>query len=221
MDDNPNIITEIYRRLLACFGPQHWWPGETPFEVMVGAILTQSASWHNVEIAIESLKQAEVLSPGALREISLGELGRLIHSSGYYNAKSKKLKALVEWLEKYRDDLEKAFAGKLDDKRHELLDIHGIGPETADSILLYAAGKPVFVIDAYTRRIIERIGIAPQQNSYDAYQRLFTSNLEQGARLFNEYHALLVRLGKDVCRKRPLCSNCCLKDVCECGLDRR
>ncbi|MFA5240598.1 MAG: endonuclease [Phycisphaerae bacterium] len=207
-------VTDIYQRLFACFGPQNWWPGETPFEVMVGAILTQSASWHNVEIAITSLKQAGVLSPKTLREISPEELGRLIHSSGYYNAKAKKLKALVEWLGQYEDDPDKAFAGKLDDKRRELLNIHGIGPETADSILLYAAGKPVFVIDAYTRRITERIDIAPQRDTYEAYQRLFMSNLEPDAPLFNEYHALLVKLGKDVCRKKPLCPACCLKEVC-------
>jgi endonuclease-3 related protein len=184
---------------------------------MVGDILTQSASWYNVEIAIESLKKKEMLSPRALREIPPDELGRLIHSSGYYNAKAKKLKALVEWLGEYGDGLETAFAGKLDDKRDELLSIHGIGPETADSILLHAAGKPSFVTDAYTKRIIERIGIAPQQNSYDAYQRLFTSNLEQKTQLFNEYHALLVRPGKDVCRKKPLCSICCLREICAYG----
>ena len=188
-----------------------------PFEIMVGAILTQSASWHNVELAIESLKQAGNLSPKALRQIPMADLAGHIHSSGYYNAKAKKLKAMVKWLGGYEDDLERAFAGELDDKRNELLGIHGIGPETADSILLYAGGKPVFVIDAYTRRITERIGIAPQKDSYDAFQRLFTSNLEQDAQLFNEYHALLVKLGKDVCRKKPLCPVCCLKEMCSYG----
>ena len=212
-----NIIVDIFRRLLACFGPQHWWPGDTPFEVMVGAILTQSASWHNVELAIESLKQAGNLSPKALRQIPMADLAGHIHSSGYYNAKAKKLKAMVTWLGGYEDDLGRAFAGELYDKRNELLDIHGVGPETADSILLYAGGKPVFVIDAYTRRITERIGIAPQKDSYDAFQRLFTSNLEQDAWLFNEYHALLVKLGKDVCRKKPLCHICGLKEMCSYG----
>ena len=215
------ILADIYHRLFACFGPQHWWPGDTPFEVIVGAILTQSASWHNVEIAINSLKQEKKLTPRALREISLDELGKLIHSSGYYNAKAKKLKALAEWLGKYGDDLNKAFAGEIRKKREELLAIHGVGPETADSILLYAAGKAVFVIDAYTKRIIERVGIAPQQNSYDAYQRFFTSNLEQDARLFNEYHALLVKLGKDVCRKKALCPVCCLQEICNYSQERR
>jgi endonuclease III related protein len=212
-----NSISEIYRRLFACFGPQRWWPGETPFEVMVGAILTQSASWHNVEMAIGNLKRTDALSPKALREIPMDELARLIHSSGYYNAKTKKLKAMAEWLGKYGDNLDKAFADNLDHKREELLAIHGIGLETADSILLYASEKPFFVIDAYTRRIIERFGIAPDKDSYDAYQKLFMSNLEQDARLFNEYHALLVKLGKDVCRKKPLCPVCCLKDICVWG----
>jgi len=209
-----DIIADIFRRLFAWHGPQHWWPGDTPFEIMVGAILTQSASWHNVEVAIDSLKQAGVLSPKALRDTSLADLAGHIYSSGYYNAKAKKLKALVEWLGGYTDSLERAFDGQLDDKRDELLGIHGIGPETADSILLYTARKPVFVIDAYTRRIAERIGIAPQRDTYDSYQMLFMSNLEQDARLFNEYHALLVRLGKDVCRKKPLCPVCCVKEIC-------
>jgi endonuclease-3 related protein len=121
---------------------------------------------------------------------------------------------MAEWLGKYGDNLEAAFGGNLGDKRAELLAVHGIGPETADSILLYAAGKPVFVIDAYTRRIMERFGITPLADSYDAYQRLFMSNLETDTALFNEYHALLVKLGKDVCRKKPLCRDCCLREIC-------
>jgi endonuclease-3 related protein len=181
---------------------------------MVGAILTQSASWHNVELAIAGLKKAGKLSPSCLRETPPGELAGYIHSSGYYNAKAKKLKALAEWLGSYDDDLRKAFAGDTDDKRRELLSIHGVGPETADSILLYAADKPVFVIDAYTRQIIGRIGIAPSEDTYDAYQRLFTSNLEPAVPYYNEYHALLVKLGKEICRKRPLCGICCVREVC-------
>jgi endonuclease-3 related protein len=215
--DTRERLSGIFRRLSECFGPQFWWPGESPFEVMIGAILTQSASWHNVEMAITSLKKAAMLSPPALREMPPGELARYIHSSGYYNAKAKKLKALADWLGIYGDDLHKAFAGGLDEKRRELLGIHGIGPETADSILLYAAGKPVFVIDAYTRRIIDRVGIAPAENSYSAYQRLFTSNLEARSAYFNEYHALLVKLGKDVCRKKPLHGGCCIRQLCDLG----
>jgi endonuclease III related protein len=216
-DARKKTIEEIYRLLCACFGPQHWWPGETPFEVMVGAILTQSASWRNVEIAINSLKEAGAMSPQALRDIDVNELAKLVHSSGYYNAKARKLKALAEWLGSYGDNLGRAFSGELAAKREELLVVYGVGEETADSILLYAADKPVLVIDAYTRRIVERIGIAPQKDNYEAYQRLFMSNLKQDVRVFNEYHALLVRLGKDICRKTPLCAGCCLNKICAYG----
>lgn len=215
--DNRERLTAVYGRLLDCFGPQHWWPGETPFEVMAGAILTQSASWHNVELAITSLRKAGKLSPSGLRDTPFDELAKYVRSSGYYNAKAKKLKELAIWLGGYGDDLRKAFEGDLNEKRHELLGIHGVGPQTADSILLYAAAKPVFVIDAYTRRIIDRIGMAPLEDTYDAFQRLFTSNLEAGAAYFNEYHALLVKLGKDVCRKKPLCPVCCVRRLCDYG----
>ena len=144
---------EIYRRLFELYGPQHWWPGESPFEVMVGAILTQSTAWQNVEKAIANLKNAGAMSPMALHNIPTDELAQLIHPSGYYNAKALKLQALVRWLgESCGDDLDKLFALDTNTLRHQLLDIHGIGPETADSILLYAANKPVFVIDTYTRR---------------------------------------------------------------------
>ena len=213
-----DILPAIYGGLLKCFGPQHWWPGESPFEVMVGAILTQSASWHNVELAIAALKKAGKLSPSGLRGTPTSELAALVHSSGYYNAKAKKLKALAEWLGSYDDDMARAFAGELESKRREILGIHGVGPETADSILLYAADKPVFVIDAYTRRIIERIGIAPSADTYDAYQRLFTSNLEPLVPYYNEYHALLVKLGKETCRKRPMCGICCVRELCGYGM---
>jgi len=187
---------------------------------MVGAILTQSAAWSNVERAIASLKTAGALSPLAVRQMPLKELARLIHSSGYYNAKAIKLKALADWLGEYfGDDLDELFAGDTDYLRKQLLSVHGIGEETADSILLYAANKPVFVIDAYTRRIISRLGLAPAGDGYGAYQRLFTRNLAADIALFNEYHALLVCLGKHVCRKRPLCHECCLKDICRFVLD--
>ena len=201
-----------------CYGPQHWWPAEEPFEVMVGAILTQSAAWLNVEKAIDSLKSARVLSPEALRRLSLPEIATLIRPCGYYNAKARKLKSLVHWLgEYYQDNLSKLFANSTDQLRQQLLAIYGIGQETADSIILYAADKPIFVIDAYTRRIINRIGLAPDSNSYTACQALFMDNLPADARLFNEYHALLVCLGKNVCRNRPLCQQCCLQDICHSG----
>ncbi|MBM2824603.1 MAG: endonuclease [Dehalococcoidales bacterium] len=221
--DNTSVaekLQDIYHRLMVCYGHQQWWPAESPFEVMVGAILTQSAAWRNVEKAIANLKSAGALTPGALRQLSLSELAALVHPCGYYNAKARKLKSLVDWLgESYSDDLGRLFAGDIAQLRRELLAVHGIGPETADSIILYAANKPSFVIDAYTRRIIERIGLAPDGDSYAAYQFLFMNNLPADTGLFNEYHALLVRLGKDVCRKQPLCRQCCLAGLCQFMLD--
>ncbi len=182
---------------------------------MVGAILTQSAAWVNVEKAIANLKAARALSPAALRQLSLSELAALIRPCGYYHAKALKLKALVNWLgEHYEDNLDRLFAEDMSALRQQLLAIHGIGQETADSIILYAANQPIFVIDAYTRRIMSRIGLAPEGDSYSACQALFTDNLPADAQLFNEYHALLVSLAKEVCRKRPLCRKCCLNDIC-------
>ena len=184
--------------------------------MITGAILTQSAAWINVEKAIDSLKAAGALSPKALRQLSHPEIARLIRSSGYYNAKARKLRSFVDWLgEHYDDDLDRLFANDSEHLRQKLLSIYGIGEETADSIILYAANKPVFVIDAYTRRIVNRIGIVPDGNSYIAYQSLFTENLPADTRLFNEYHALLVCLAKNACRPRPLCEQCCLKDICQ------
>ena len=210
------LLLEIYSRLFQRYGPQYWWPGNSPFEVMVGAILTQSAAWRNVEKAIINLKTAGVMSPAALRDIPTPELAQLIHPSGYYNAKALKLKALVRWLSaSCGDNLHKLFALDTLELRQQLLAVHGIGPETADSILLYAADKPVFVVDAYTRRILNRLDLKPENDTYDAWQTLFMRNLPQNTRLFNEYHALLVRLGKEACRKQPVCYDCCLREICQ------
>jgi len=212
-------LQEIHQRLKDAYGPQHWWPAESPFEVMVGAILTQSAAWQNVEKAIVNLKAAKALSPQELRRLSLPELANLIHPCGYYNAKAAKLKALVQWLgECCGDNLNQLFASSTDQLRQQLLAVYGIGPETADSIILYAANQPIFVIDTYTRRIISRLGLLPDSNSYTAYQALFMENLPADVGLFNEYHALLVCLGKNVCRKRPLCQQCCLQNICHFSL---
>lgn len=208
-------INDIYQRLVAAYGAQHWWPARESFEVMVGAILTQSAAWLNVEKAIAGLRAAGALSPQAIRRLPLSELALAIRPCGYYNAKALKLKALAFWLgNDYSDDIDRLFAGSTEDLRRQLLAVHGIGQETADSILLYAAAKPVFVIDAYTRRIVGRIGLAPGSNRYAAYQHLFMDNLPADARLFNEYHALLVRLAKEACRKKPVCRRCALSDIC-------
>jgi endonuclease-3 related protein len=212
---NTQTLLLIYRRLYERYGLQHWWPGDSPFEVIVGAILTQSAAWQNVEKAIANLKNAGVMSPSAIRNIPQDELAQLIRSTGYYNAKAAKLKAFVTWLAvTYNNNLEKMFAIDTGSLRSELLAVHGIGPETADSILLYAGDKPVFVIDAYTRRIISRLGLASAVDSYDGYQAFFTANLPLDTRLFNECHALIVRHAKECCRKQPVCCNCCLKDIC-------
>ena len=211
-------LLKIYHRLLDCYGPQNWWPAEEPFEVIVGAILTQSSAWSNVEKAITRLKLVEALSPSRLRQLPLSELATLIYSCGYYNAKALKLKSFAHWLGgHYEDSLDKLFSIDTDSLRQQLLSIHGIGEETADSILLYAGNKPIFVVDAYTRRVISRIGLSSNRDSYAAHQTLFMNNLPGFVRLFNEYHALIVQLGKAICRKRPVCEKCCLNDMCQVG----
>ena len=217
MDEQPldYRLNDLYRRLFKRYAGQHWWPADSPFEVMLGAILTQSTSWRNVEKAIANLKSAGALAAAEIRRMPEDELAGLIRPSGYHNAKTKKLKALAGFLDsECSDDLGQLFAGDTEKLRHKLLGVYGIGPETADSILLYAGGKPSFVIDAYTRRIMGRLGLARESASYEALRTLFMSNLPLDARMFNEYHALLVRHGKEHCRKTPVCRGCCLKDIC-------
>ena len=214
----PLKLPELYDRLFAAYGEQHWWPGETPFEVMVGAILTQNTAWTNVEKAISALKNADALNPEALRTRPVDELAALIRPSGYFNAKARKLRAFGDYLAGYDDDIERLFASKpLDELREELLGLHGVGPETADSMLLYAGNLPSFVIDAYTMRVLGRLGIidAESRPSYDAVRALFHQALPTDVQLFNEYHALFVAHGKDVCKSRkPLCSECVLMENC-------
>ncbi|MEA1959664.1 MAG: endonuclease III domain-containing protein, partial [Chloroflexota bacterium] len=212
--DTSSDLIDIYERLLGRYGPQRWWPAESPFEVIIGAILTQSTAWTNVEKAIGNLKSADVLDPVALDAIPIDDLARLIRPSGYYNAKATKVKAFVERLNReHGGDLDRLFAIDTTSLRKELLSIHGIGDETADSILLYAAHRPIFVIDAYTKRIIDRLGLAPSSDSYHAFQLLFMDNLSRDEGMFNEYHALFVRHGKEVCRKSPKCDVCCLASL--------
>ena len=211
-------LVDVYRRLYAAYGPQRWWPGESPFEVMVGAILTQSAAWANVEKAIANLKAADALSAQGLARLGEEELARLVYAAGYFNAKARKLKAFVALLsERFNGDLERLLAVPVEELRPLLLATHGIGPETADSIVLYAAGCPVFVIDAYTRRLFSRLGITPDRDSYDSWRALFMENLEADAALFNEYHALVVCHGKEVCRRQPRCEVCPLLEGCPAG----
>ena len=213
--DTAAALIDIYNRLFDRYGPQRWWPADGSFEVVVGAILTQSAAWTNVERAISNLKGGNALTPEALHDLPLDRLAQLIRPSGYFNAKALKLKSFVERLDrKYGGDLNRLFALDTASLRQELLSIHGVGEETADSILLYAARRPSFVIDAYTRRIVSRLGLAPSKDSYGDFQALFAQNLPRDERLFNEYHALLVRHGKEVCRKTPDCPRCCLRTLC-------
>ncbi|MGD0281307.1 MAG: endonuclease III domain-containing protein [Dissulfurispiraceae bacterium] len=202
-------LLEIYDKLYAAYGPQHWWPGDSPFEVAVGAILTQNTNWSNVEKAIANLKAARLLSARALHNIPAANLASLIRPSGYFNIKAGRLRAFLAFLMKtYGGSMKKMGKGDTASLRHSLLNVHGIGPETADSILLYALNKPVFVIDAYTKRVLSRHGIIDFRASYDEYQLLFHEALDQDTELFNEYHALLVMVGKDYCKPKPRCENC-------------
>lgn len=205
-------LTDLYNRLLAHFGPLNWWPAETPFEVIVGAVLTQNTAWTNVDKAISNLKRLGPLDRNALLAMQPEELAQAIRSSGYYTVKAARLRAVLSWLgEGWEDRLSK---GDLDTLRQELLTVPGVGTETADSILLYAAGRPTFVIDAYTRRILDRLGIQPGESTYEGYRRLFMDHLPNDVPLFNEFHAQLVYLGKDYCRKEPLCRSCPVQEIC-------
>jgi len=211
-------LLDAYERLLRHYGPQYWWPAETRFEIVVGAILTQSVAWSNVEKAIENLKAGQALAPAVLDALSIDELAWLIRPAGYYNAKARKIKAFVAYLcERYQYDLDALFTKEVDALRNELLAIHGIGPETADSIVLYAAGKSVFVVDAYTRRLASRLGLVSNDISYGDLRAAFENNLPHQTPLFQEYHALIVRHAKSICRKRPLCEACPLLSMCEFG----
>jgi len=212
----PLTTQEIYERLLSQYGHQAWWPADSPFEVIVGAILTQNTAWTNVEKALANLKAEKLLTPEKLARVSFPKLASLILPAGYYNQKAKKLKIFLDYLAtEYELDLENFLALPTERLREELVSLWGIGEETADSICLYAANKPIFVVDAYTVRVFSRLGIVSEDISYAALQTLFMSNLKHDGRLFNEYHALIVRHGKWTCRKRePLCTECLLQKNC-------
>ena len=202
-------LTAIYKLLYAAFGPQHWWPASSSFEVMVGAVLTQNAAWPNVERAIANLKRARKLTPRAILALSDGSLQQLIRPSGFFRIKARRLRSLVDFfVTRYQGSVARMRREPLEHLRPELLQVHGIGPETADSILLYALDQPVFVIDAYTRRILERHGLTTRQTGYEDVRAMFENRLPRRARLFNEYHALLVRLAKTHCQPRPRCDGC-------------
>lgn len=209
-------LLAVYRALLSAYGPQGWWPGDTPFEVAVGAILTQATSWRNAARAIGNLKSAGLLSPEALGKLRAEEIAPLIRPAGFFNQKAQRLRAFLDLIAEY-GGLERLFRLPGDELREALLAVPGIGPETADSIALYAAGKPTFVIDAYTRRILSRLGLISGNEPYEELRRLFEGNLPRDVSLYKEYHALLVRHGKEHCRARPHCKGCPLRALCDLG----
>jgi len=212
-------LKELFQELYENYGSQYWWPANSKFEVCVGAILTQNTAWKNVGLAIKNLKKAKLLSAEKMQSAEESKIAELIKPSGYYNQKSKALKFFCKHLaENYSFDLEKMFGKPISEIREELLAMHGIGKETADSIILYAANKPIFVVDAYAKRIMGRIyGKAHDLDfdSYDDLQKFFHENLKPNARIYNEFHALLVQHAKLYCKKEPSCGKCFLKKKCE------
>jgi len=206
-------LIQAYERLHDFFGPQHWWPGESPFEIIVGAVLVQNTAWRNVERAIANLREAGLIEPRALYALPAEELAELIRPAGYYQVKARRLRNLLKFVvEEYDGSLEAMFRTDLPALREQLLAIHGIGPETADAILLYAGGLPTFVVDTYAHRILARHGWIGYGADYHEIKDYFESNLPADATLYNEYHALLVRVGKEYCRRTaPRCDNCPLE----------
>jgi len=208
-------LRTLYDRLRAAYGHAGWWPAKTPFEVCLGAILTQNTAWTNVERALSALRSRRLLSHRALRGLPASRIAPLIRSSGTYRLKARRVAAFVRFLER---EYSGRVAAMADEEpallRRKLLAVDGIGPETADSIALYAAGLPLFVVDAYTRRIFSRLGLVSGSEPYDRIQRFFMDHLPRDAALFNDYHAQIVRLGKEACRARPLCERCPLERLC-------
>ena len=204
------ILLKIYNSLYNYFGPLKWWPGDTPFEIMVGAILTQNTSWSNVEKAINNLKKENLLEPWKLYLINQEKLAQLIKPSGYYNIKARRLKNFINlFVNEFEGSAEKMFSDDSEELRKKLLNLNGIGPETADSILLYAGKKPFFVVDAYTKRIFFRHKLISKDSTYYQIQEFFIKNLDRDVKLFNEFHAQIVMLGKTICtRKNPDCAKC-------------
>jgi endonuclease-3 related protein len=208
------ILSEIYEKMFAHFGPQHWWPGETPFEVIVGAILTQNTNWGNVEKAIANLKKNVALNPQALEKIPPQKLAELIRPAGYFNVKAKRLKNFLRFLmDEYGGSVEALCREEQKTLREKLLGVKGIGPETADSILLYAAGKPSFVIDQYTYRLLTRHYLIEEESDYNTMQEFMVRHIREDVTFYNEFHAQIVMVGKNFCKKRPSCEKCPLKGV--------
>ncbi len=212
---------EVYQRLHAHYGDQHWWPADTPFEMMVGAILTQNTRWQNVEDAIRNLKQANMLNPESMISCDINRLEGLIRPSGFFRQKARRLFELSNFLLAH-DGVRGLKRWPTMSLRVRLLDVYGIGPETADSILLYALDKPLFVVDAYTKRIFSRLGLFEATMDYDDVQNYFFQRLPNSLQLFQEYHALIVEHAKRHCASRPQCDDCPLFDMCQsvCEIDR-
>ncbi len=204
------IFLRIYKTLFKYYGPQHWWPGEIPFEIMIGAILTQNTSWRNVELAINNLKERGLLTPQGINKMSIQRFRKLIRPAGFFNIKAERIRTFVRYfLKEYKGNIRKMQKEETSFLREKILAIKGIGPETCDSILLYALEKPVFVVDAYTRRVFSRHNIISGEATYSEIQLVFENNLKRDASLFNEYHALIVRLAKDKCKAKEYdCESC-------------
>ncbi len=214
-----NIVKAAYEKLYDSFSGQNWWPTttkNTETEIIIGAILTQNTAWKNVEKAIANLKRNNLIDLRKIEATETKKLAMLVRPSGYYNQKAKKLKLFAEHVVgNYGGNVRLLLRKNASELRNELLELKGIGPETADSIILYAAGKPVFVVDAYTRRIFARMGVSREGSSYGELQQLFMDNLPEDAAMFNQYHALIVELGKNVCRKKPRCNACPVRKLCK------
>ena len=202
-------ILEMYNKLYKALGPQHWWPGDSPFEIIVGAVLTQNTNWGNVEKAINNLKAFGVLSLESIYSLDINMLAEYIRPAGYYNIKAKRLKSLVKFIKGNCGGVDAMLEENLSPLRAKLLGVYGLGPETVDSILLYAGNKPVFVVDAYTKRIFSRHGLCYEDTDYHQLQDIITSRIPKDIKIYNEFHALIVKLGKEFCKKtNPLCEKC-------------
>ena len=206
-------VCRLYLRLDAVYGPQHWWPAKSVFEVVAGAVLTQNTSWRNVEKALVNLRKVRAMSPGRILGLPFEELAALIYPSGFYRVKTQRLRAVCAWLEDNGGSRQLAML-PTDELRASLLSVHGVGAETADAILLYAFQRPVFVVDAYARRLFSRVGIIRGPESYDDIRAIVESEMDGSAPDFNEFHALIVEHGKRTCRKKPRCGNCRIRGCC-------
>lgn len=207
-------VQDAFDRLLQRYGPQHWWPGEGPFEILVGTVLVQNTNWRNVEKAIDNLREAGVMTPEKLFALDPEELSELIRPAGYYQVKTKRLRNLLRLVvDRYDGSLEEMFAGNMHALREELLGVNGVGPETADCILLYVGNFPKFIADGYAMRVAARHGWIEFEADYHGLQDFFESRLPAEAPLYNEYHALLVKVGKEHCKTKPICSGCPLEEL--------